>query len=92
MAHQAAVVTVVTGHVCPLYADVLRILDQVGERHPLKVREVLVGSPEADALIDEHAPAMLPLVLVDGTYLSEGPLPRAELEARLAASEAAALV
>jgi hypothetical protein len=92
MALQAAVVTVVTGRVCPLYGDVLRILDEVGEQHPLKVREVLVGSIEADALIDEHAPAMLPLVLLDGTFLSEGPLPRAELESRLAASESAALV
>jgi len=92
MTQQTAVVTVVTGRVCPLYGGVLRVLDEVGERHPLKVREVLVGSIEADALIDEHAPAMLPLVLVDGTYLSEGPLPRAELETRLAAAGSAALV
>jgi len=92
MEHQAAVVTVVTGRVCPLYGDVLRVLDEVGEKHPLKVREVLVGSIEADALIEEHRPAMLPLVLVDGTYLSEGPLPHADLEARLAALESATLV
>lgn len=86
-----ATVTVVTGHVCPLYAEVLQTLDEVSKKFPLKIREVLVGSTEADDLIEEHAPAMLPLVLVDGVYLSEGPLPRAELERILAAPTAQAL-
>ena len=85
MSDPSVTVTVVTGHVCPLYAEVLHTLDEVGGTFPLKIREVLVGSTEADNLIEEHAPAMLPLVLVDGVYLSEGPIPRAELEHVLAA-------
>ena len=90
MSDRPATVTLLTGRICPFYAEVLHVLDEVSKSFPLKVREVLVGSVEADDLIEEHAPAMLPLVLVEGVYLSEGPLPRKALEQVLAARTEAA--
>ncbi|PFG39752.1 hypothetical protein ATJ97_2265 [Georgenia soli] len=90
MSDRSATVTLLTGRICPYYAEVLHVLDEVSKSFPLKIREVLVGSVEADDLIEEHAPAMLPLVLVDGAYLGEGPLSRETLEQVLAARTAAA--
>ena len=64
-------------------------LDALARDYPLRVREVPVDSLEGHALVNAHRPAMMPLVLVDDVYLSEGPLARQSLENRLARGEAA---
>jgi hypothetical protein len=85
MSTSPARVTVVTAPGCPFYAGVVNTLDKLAERHELTVIEVLAQTPEGVVLVDEFRPAMMPLVLVDGAYFSEGVLPAERLEQRLTA-------
>lgn len=89
MSTSPARVTVVTAPGCPFYAGVVNALDKLAERHDLTVIEVLAQTPAGVVLVDEFRPAMMPLVLVDGAYFSEGVLPVERLENQLAARHAA---
>ncbi|GAA1636107.1 glutaredoxin [Georgenia ruanii] len=78
-------ITIVTTPVCHFQEEVRQTLDALARDYPLEVREVALDSREGHALVNAHRPAMMPLVLVDDVYLSEGPLARRSLEGLLLA-------
>lgn len=83
-------ITIVMPPVCHYREEVRQALDALARDYPFEVREVPLDSAEGHALVDEHRPAMMPLVLVDDVYLSEGPLARRSLEGLLLARGEAA--
>ena len=74
--------TVVTSSGCHLCADALAALDAV--KDVVAVRSVDSGSEEGRALLAEHRPALLPLVVIEGSIFSVGRLPRGKLRRLLA--------
>jgi hypothetical protein len=78
-------ITIVTTPVCHYREEVRQTLDTLARDYPFDVREVPLDSAEGHALVNEHRPAIMPLVLVDDVYLSEGPLARRSLEGLLLA-------
>ncbi|HET8660866.1 MAG TPA: hypothetical protein VFM55_17920 [Micromonosporaceae bacterium] len=80
-----ATVTLVHGPACHLCLDAQAALAELGRELPIRVDLVAAGSDAGRALVGAHRPAMFPLVLVDGVFLSAGRLPRGKLRARLAA-------
>ena len=75
--HTRVDATVVTSSGCHLCADALAALDAVND--VVAVRSVDSGSEEGRALLAEHRPALLPLVVVEGSTFSAGRLPRGKL-------------
>lgn len=74
--------TVVTSSGCHLCTDALAALDAV--KDVVAVRSVDGGSEEGRAMLAEHRPALLPLVVIDGSIFSAGRLPRGKLRRLLA--------
>jgi hypothetical protein len=80
-----ATITLVHAPACHLCADAQTALAELGGQFPIDVDLVLADSAAGRTLVDAHRPAMFPLVLVDGVFLSAGRLPRGKLRALLAA-------
>ena len=81
---QITTITLVHAPACHFCADAHAALTGVGQDFPLRVDEVAAESDAGRALLATHRPAMLPLVLVDGVFFSQGRLPRRKLRALLA--------
>lgn len=79
-----ATITVVHTPACHFCADAHEALDEVAREFSVQVELVPGDSDAGQALLQEHRPALFPLVLVDGAYFSQGRLPRRKLRSRLA--------
>lgn len=76
-------VTLVTLPACHYCEDAQELLHRLANAERVKVRIIDAASAHGERLIAEHRPAMFPLALIDGAFLSAGRLPRRLLEARL---------
>jgi glutaredoxin len=76
-------ITLVHAPACHFCADAQEALAELGRQFPITVELVEAESPDGAALVEEHRPAMFPLVLVDGEFFSTGRLPRRKLQAVL---------
>lgn len=72
-------ITLVHSPACHFCDDASQALEQLAHHAPVEVLTVEVDSPEGEALVTQHRPAMNPLILVDGEYFSSGRLPRKKL-------------
>jgi glutaredoxin len=79
-----AMITLVHAPACHFCADAQKALAELGQQFPITVELVEAESPVGAALIEEHRPALFPLVLLDGEFFSTGRLPRRKLRAVLA--------
>jgi hypothetical protein len=68
---------------CHLCADAKSTLAVLGQRYPMTIQVLSIGSVDGGALMARHRAPMSPLVLLDGQYFSSGRLPRRKLERRL---------
>jgi hypothetical protein len=80
-----ALITLVQAPGCHFCADARDALTELEREHDVRVDVVTADGEAGQALVGDHRPAMLPLVLVDGTFFSAGRLPRRKLRALLAA-------
>ncbi|MBI2169633.1 MAG: glutaredoxin family protein [Actinobacteria bacterium] len=80
-------VLVVRAGGCHLCDDALEALAELAGDFPLAVREVAADSPEGAAVMRDHRPPMLPVVLLDGAVFSWGRLPRKKLRRALASAQ-----
>jgi glutaredoxin len=78
-----ALITVVVSPGCHFCADAEDALADIGREFPLQVTRVDLRSPEGLDLAQRHGAAMSPLVLLDGTFVSAGRLPRGRLRSLL---------
>lgn len=78
-------ITLVHTPACHLCADAQAALAELGRQFPIDVDLVAADSDAGQALIAAHRPAMFPLVLADGAFVSAGRLPRGKLRAMLTA-------
>lgn len=76
---RAVQVTLVHSPACHFCDDAAAALDDLGSEYALEVTALSIESPEGAELVATHRPAMSPLVLVDGTFFSQGRLPRKKL-------------
>lgn len=86
--HPIARITVVSAPACHFCHDAHEALVDLAAQHPISVETVEADSEEGRALISQHRPAMMPLVLLDGQFFSTGRLPRRKLTKMLASREA----
>lgn len=73
--------TVVHAPACHLCSDAQQALTELGTEIPIQVELIEADSPVGTALVGAHRPSMLPLVLLDGVFFSQGRLPRRKLRA-----------
>jgi glutaredoxin len=85
MTEGPAQITLVTSTGCHFCRDAEEALDEFATEYPLVITHVDLRSPEGSALAQRHRAAMSPLVLLDGTFVSSGRLPRGKLRALLSA-------
>lgn len=71
--------TLVTLPACHFCDDAHTVLGPLAEQERIRLRTVEAESPEGQSLIVLHRPAVFPLVLIDGEFLSAGRLPRRRL-------------
>lgn len=81
-------VTLVTAEACNLCEDAHTELLNRATQGQLLLDQVDAESPQGQKLLHQHRPAMFPLVLLDGAFLSAGRLPRRKLDRALAARKA----
>ena len=81
-------VTLVTAEACHLCEDAHTELLNRATQGQLLLDQVDAESPQGQKLLHQHRPAMFPLVLLDGAFLSAGRLPRRKLDRALAARKA----
>jgi hypothetical protein len=74
-----AVITVVESSGCHFCEDALAVLAELAGSYPIAVEAVDARSPRGEELLRRHRPAMYPLVLADGQWVSAGRLPRGKL-------------
>lgn len=67
-------VTYVTAPACHLCDHGRQVLAELGERLPLDVAEIDLGSAEGRQLLATHRFAFPPAVIVDGTLIAHGRL------------------
>lgn len=77
--HAAPQLTLVTLPACHFCDDARAVLDPLATQQRIALRTVEADSAEGQSLIEAHRPALFPLVLVDGRFLSAGRLPRRRL-------------
>ena len=75
----AVPVTLVTTPACHFCDDAHARLDALDRAGLLRLTTVPAESPEGEALIAEHRPAMFPLTLVAGRHFHDGRIPRGKL-------------
>jgi len=78
-----ALVTLVRSEACHFCADAHRVLADFAADYPLEVDTVDVRSESGRLLMARHRATMSPLVLIDGTFFSNGRLPRRKLATHL---------
>jgi glutaredoxin len=83
-APRPALVTLVESEACHFCADAHRVLTDLAVDYPLAVDTVDVRSETGRLLMARHRATMSPLVLIDGTFFSNGRLPRRKLSKHLA--------
>jgi hypothetical protein len=83
---EAVEITIVQSSACHLCEEAQDVVRTLGDEYLISLRLVDVHSDEGHALITRHRPAMYPLVLVDGAFLSAGRLPRGKLRKILSAN------
>ena len=76
-------VMIVTSQACHLCEDAMAELARRG--HELRLTVIGAETPGGTELVQRYRPAMFPLVLVDGVFVSSGRLPRRKLDRMLAA-------
>lgn len=89
---EAVEITIVQSLACHFCEDAQDVVRTLGDEYPIRLRLVDVHSDEGRTLIAQHRPAMYPLVLVGGAYLSAGRLPRGKLLKILKANTAVGTV
>lgn len=82
---RSTTITLVHTPACHLCADAEAALTDLGRQVPLEIDLVPADSDAGQALIATHRPAMFPLILADGEFVSAGRLPRGKLRGLLAA-------
>jgi alkyl hydroperoxide reductase subunit AhpF len=75
-------ITVVHTSACHSCVHALETLAGLGDE--IQLDPISADSAAGKALVATHRPTMFPLVLVDGSFFSQGRLPRAKLRALLA--------
>lgn len=73
-------VTIVFGLACHLCTDAEDALAEFGTRLPLRVTRVAAASEAGRRLLMQHQAGLLPLVLINGRFLSSGRVPRGALD------------
>ena len=86
--HPIARITVVSAPACHFCHDAEAALVELAAQHPISVETIQADSDAGRALISQHRPAMMPLVLLDAQFFSAGRLPRRKLTKTLASREA----
>ena len=81
-------VVLVTTPACHYCEDAHQALVPLAASGSIDLETVGADSPRGVALVGAHRPAMFPLVLVDGEFLSSGRLPRGKLARTLGLSRA----
>jgi glutaredoxin len=76
-------ITMVRAPACHFCEDAQAALAEVGADHPVRVVFLDAAAGRGGELVRTHRPAMLPLVLVDGAFFSQGRLPVRKLRALL---------
>ena len=76
-------VTLVTAPACHLCTDAHDALSQRADRGLLTLSVIEVDSPEGEALVSAHRPALFPMVLLNGRLLGCGRLSRGKLDRAL---------
>jgi glutaredoxin len=77
-------VVLVTNPGCHYCDDALRLLDDIGERIPLRIRTLPLSSDEGRVLVVRHRVPFPPILLVNGHFFGYGRISRRKLERRLA--------
>jgi hypothetical protein len=75
----------VESEACHFCEDAHRVLDDLARQFPVDVTTIAVTTPTGQRLMAAHRAGMSPLVLLDGTYFSQGRLPRRKLTKTLTA-------
>lgn len=75
----AVEITIVQSPGCHLCEDAQDAVQRLSDDYLITLRLIDVRSEEGRALVATHRPAMNPLTLVDGAFLSSGRLPRGRL-------------
>jgi glutaredoxin len=79
----AARITVVESDGCHFCVDAQRSLAELSETFPLRVVTLDLDTDAGQRLMTWHRAALSPLVLLDGSFFSQGRLPRRKLEREL---------
>lgn len=82
-------VVLVTSPACHHCDDAHHLLEPFAADGRIELHTVEADSADGAALLQIHRPAMFPLVLVDGEFLSSGRLPRGKLARVLGAERTA---
>ena len=83
-------VVLVTSPACHQCEDAHDLLAALADEARIDLHTVEADSPDGAAFISVHRPAMFPLVVIDGEFLSAGRLPRGKL-ARVLGTERSAV-
>jgi hypothetical protein len=81
-------ITVVHAPACHFCADAQDALTELAQEVPIRIDLVEADSAAGMELVGIHRPTMFPLVLVDGTFFSQGRLPRRKLRTLLGSRQA----
>lgn len=81
-----ASITVVDSVGCHFCADADTAIEQLANEFALTVEHVPMASAAGLNLMADHGAGMSPLVLLDGSFVSAGRLPRGRLRSMLAAA------
>jgi glutaredoxin len=76
-------VLVVGSAACGHCRDAKLLLDDLGRRYPLDVRELDMATEEGTAIVRRYGVPFPPAVLVDGEFFGYGRISRRKLESRL---------
>jgi glutaredoxin len=74
---------------CHYCDDARRILDEIGEEMPLRVRTVPLSSAEGRVLVVRHRVPFPPILVVNGRFFGYGRISRRKLERHLAETTSA---
>jgi glutaredoxin len=77
-------IVLVTAPSCHFCDETSRLLDEIGEVTPLRIRKVSLSSDEGRGLLVRHRVPFPPIVLVEGVFFGYGRISRRRLESHLA--------
>lgn len=76
---QAIEIVFVTAPRCHFCHDAAKLLEELGDRYALNVREVALESVEGVAIASRFRIPFPPVLLIDGTYFGHGRISRRKL-------------